>query len=256
MSLPCRCCLAAAMLFAMSAPSASIVNIEGQREVSGEGFSGRFNLMLGGASGNTDKVNLRTGARLEWKRDTITDLGIVEYNYGETSDVRDTNRAFAHLRRTWQYRERRAVEGFGQIENNEFTRLSFRGLAGGGMRLTLTRGEDFRAYLGLGAFAVREVLDDRPDVSDAGSRHFLRGNLYLSLNGNLNAYTTLYNTLYYQPALDDWPDVRVLNEAGLVIQLTRQIDLRSSVQVVYQSRPPQDVNETDVNYMTGIEYRF
>jgi putative salt-induced outer membrane protein YdiY len=251
-----RACLAALLLFVTSAAQASIVNIESQRGEVKEGFSGRFHLALGGAAGNTDKINLQTGARLEWKRDATIDLSILEYNYGETNDVRDTNRAFAHLRRTVQYRERRAVEGFVQVERNEFTRLSFRGLAGGGLRLTLSRSEDFRAYLGLGAFAVREVLDDRVDVTDAGARNFVRGNLYLSLNGDLNDYTTLYNTLYYQPALDDLPDARVLNEAGLRIQLSRQIDLRSSVQVVHQSRPPQTVDKTDITYLTGIEYRF
>ncbi len=244
-------------LLCLSVPlQASIVNIESQRGVAGEGFNGRFNLALGGAAGNTDKANLRTGARLEWKRDRITDLGILEYHYGETNEVRDTNRAFGHLRRTVQYRERRAVEGFGQVERNEFTRLSFRGLAGGGLRLTLSRDEDFRAYLGVGAFAVREELEERPNATDAGARRFVRGNIYLSLNGNLNDHTTIYNTLYYQPALDDFPDARVLNEAGLLIQLSRQIDLRSSIQVVHQSRPPQLVDKTDVTYLTGIEYRF
>jgi putative salt-induced outer membrane protein YdiY len=251
-----RYCQAALLLFVASAAQASIVNIESQRGEIGEGFSGRFHFALGGASGNTDKVNLQTGTRLEWKHDATTYLSILEYNYGETNDVRDTNRAFAHLRRTVQHRERRAVEGFGQVERNEFTRLSFRGLAGGGLRLTLSRSEDFRAYLGLGAFVVREVLDDREDVTDAGARSFVRGNFYLSLNSNLNDYTTLYNTLYYQPALDDFPDVRVLNEAGLLIQLSRQIDLRSSVQVIHQSRPPQTVDKTDITYLTGIEYRF
>ncbi len=255
MPLP-RVCLAALLLLLTSSSMASIVNIESQRGEIEEGFTGRFNLALGGASGNTDKINLRTGTRLEWKRNEITDLGILEYYYGETNDVRDTNRAFGHLRRTLQYRERRAVEGFVQAERNEFTRLSLRGLAGGGLRLTLSRGEDFRAYLGLGAFAVREILAAHADATDAGARNFARGNVYLSLNGNLNDYTTLYNTLYYQPALDDFPDVRILNEAGLVIQLSRQIDLRSSVQVVHQSRPPQTVDRTDISYLTGIEYRF
>lgn len=251
-----RCGLTGVLLCLFAPAHASIVNIESQRDVVEEGFSGRFHLALGGAAGNTDKLNLRTGARLEWKRDAVTDLGILEYHYGETGAVRDTNRAFGHLRRTVQYRERRAVEAFGQVERNEFTRLSFRGLAGGGLRFTLSRHEDFRAYLGLGGFAVRESLEDQPEVTDAGERDFLRGNLYLSLNGNLNDYTTLYNTLYYQPALDDFPDFRLLNESGLLIQLTQQIDLRSSLQVVHQSRPPQRVERTDFTYLTGIEYRF
>lgn len=249
--------LLAIVCAAAPAASASIVNIEGQRGAPEEGLSGRFHLALSGASGNTDKISIGTGARLESKRAAITDLGILEYAYGESGDVRDTNRAFGHLRRTVQVRDRHAPEAYVQAEHNEFTRLSFRGLVGGGVRSTLHDSERLRTYLGLGAFFVREQLDEREGVTDSGiTSHFWRASSYLSVNGSLNEYTSLYNTLYYQPAFDRPSDFRLLGEAGLLVRLTERVDLKVAVQVAHQSRPPENVDRTDLNFNTGLEYRF
>ena len=251
-----RAC-AAVLLYAAAAPAtASIVNIEGQRGAPEEGFSGRYHLSVSGASGNTDKAAVTAGARLESLRGTVTNLAILQYAYGESNDVRDTNRAFGHLRHTVQRWERVAPEAYVQAERNEFTRLSFRGLVGGGLRLNLHDSPNLRTYLGIGAFLARETWDGREGVTDSGAHYFRRASSYLSVNGSLNEYTRLYNTLYYQPALDRPSDFRLLDEAGLIVRLTESIDLKVAVLVAHQSRPPQTVENTDVNFNTGIEYRF
>jgi hypothetical protein len=43
---------------------------------------------------------------------------------------------------------------------------------------------------------------------------------------------------------------------ALQIKLTGALDLRLSVEVAYDSEPPQLVDNTDVTYRTGIEYSF
>src|SRR5690606_41741146 len=61
---------------------------------------------------------------------------------------------YRHTAQRW---ERYAPEFFLQAENNEFTRLSFRGLIGSGLRLTVQDTEDSRTYVGIGAYYVRET---------------------------------------------------------------------------------------------------
>lgn len=237
--------------------SASIVNIEGVRGAPGEdGLSGRLELSVSGSRGNTEKSGVAAGVRIERRQGRTTDLALAEYAYGESSGARDTNRAFAHLRRTAGFRPRLAAEAFAQAERNEFTRLSFRGLIGAGLRVTLTDSARLRTHVGSGLMYVRETLEALEGTSDAGTEHFWRANLYLSVNGDPNDYTRAYNTLYYQPALDHPADYRLLDEAGLIVRLTERIDLRVAVQVAYQSRPPQAVDRTDVDFTTGIEIRF
>lgn len=249
--------LVLALLLAGTPASASIVNIEGLRGARVEdGLSGRLELSIRGSRGNTDKSRVSTGVRLERRSARTTDLALAEYAYGESGGARDTNRAFVHLRRTVQVWARYAPEAFVQAERNEFTRLSFRGLAGGGVRATLLDASHWGAWLGLGAMYVRETLEEREGTTDAGTTHFWRASTYLSVNGDLNDYTRVYNTVYYQPAIDHPADYRLLDEAGLLVRLTERIDLRVSVQVAHQSRPPQAVDRTDVDFTTGIEYRF
>lgn len=250
------CLLAAALSIQSTAVVASIVNIESQRGESEEGLSGRYHLSLSGAKGNTDKLGLTTSVRLESKHETITDLMIAEYAYGESNNRRDTNRAFAHLRRTAQTREKIAPEAFLQAERNEFTRIAFRGLIGGGLRLTVNDTPQMRNHIGIGAYFSREKYDRRPDVSDSGTHHLWRLSSYLSLNGDLNDYARAYNTLYYQPAPRQVSNFRLLNESGLLVRLTERLDLKVALRLIHQSHPPQRVEKTDGNLVTGAEYRF
>lgn len=170
--------------------------------------------------------------------------------------MQDTNRAFAHLRHTRQYAPRRAWEAFTQAEEDEFTRLGFRGLLGGGLRFTLAESDASSVHLGTGAFYARETLDEAPGLTDGGTRNFWRANLYLALRYDISASAGLANTVYYQPETGDLHDYRLLDEAALRVRLTDRLDLKLSLQVTHDSRPPQSVEETDIDYLTGIEYRF
>lgn len=254
--MPLQRFLAIALALAC-APAAAIVNIESERSgTQQQGLFGRLDLSLSGASGNTDNLYLDLGTRLQWRRGRATELVILEYAYGESSDVTDTNNAFLHARHTVQVTEHRAVETFVQAEENEFTRLGFRGLLGGGMRFTAADTEERKIYVGAGAFFVRETLEERAGVTDEGTDDFWRANLYLSLTQRLNEYTRALNVTYYQPALDEPGDFRLLDEAALKVQLSDHVDLKVSLEVAHDSRPPQTVEKTDISYTTGIEYRF
>lgn len=249
-----------ALAFALAlvcAPAAAIVNIESARRgADQQGLVGRLDLSLNGASGNTDNFYLTLGHRLQWNHGRATELGIFEYAYGESNDVSDTNNLFLHYRHTEQITERRAVEAFAQAEENEFTRLSFRGLLGAGVRYTLADADATGAHLGLGAFFVRENLEERVGLTDGGTDDFWRANLYLSLTRRLDDHIRAVNVVYYQPALEDAGDYRLLDEAALKVKFSDRVDLRISLEVTHDSRPPQAVEETDVSYVTGVEYSF
>jgi hypothetical protein len=59
---------------------------------------------------------------------------VFNHDSGKSSGIRDTNKSILHARHVRKITERRAWEAFGQAEQNEFTRLSFRGLLGGTLR--------------------------------------------------------------------------------------------------------------------------
>ncbi|MFQ5581969.1 MAG: YdiY family protein [Mariprofundaceae bacterium] len=244
-------------LFLMPTLASAIVNIEelGLDTESEQGFSGRAGLALNGASGNTDKLGLATDAQLLWRYGLHTDMLIGSYTYSKTSGVRDTNRSFAHFRHRIRLDEAIAVEGFVQAQQDEFARLSLRALAGAGLRFSWRR-QQTSIYLGLGSFYERERLKFEAGTTDPLRTDLWRGNTYLALHHRLNERLRLLNTIYIQPAWQDASDIRLLEEAAMRVHLTKQLDLKLSVELSYDNRPPQQVESTDIIYKTALEFRF
>ena len=247
------------MTFIASPAAWAIVNIEDMRsEEASLGFSGQLSFSAGGERGNTDKSTVGAGARTQWKHDRTLDFLVFNYNTGKTEGKRDVNNAFLHGRHIHQLDDEMAWEIFAQIGQNEFQRLSYRALGGGGGRFTLYRQPDgkTRWIVGAGAFYEREDLDEKAGTTDAGIETTTRANLYLVFNYRLNSLVRLQGTAYYQPSFEDVDDFRALAQASLLVQLAERLDLKLQMDAAYDSRPPQLVERGDLVYSTGIEYRF
>ena len=240
-----------------SCAAQAIVNIEGLRgESSAPGLSGALNLSFSGAEGNTKKFATSTGIRLLWRQPQSSTLVIASHDYGSSNRVRDTNKTFIHVREVVARDERLSYEGFVQGERNEFTRLSLRTLIGGGVRLRLHENNSGETRLGVGAFHSTEKLDDNPLYSDTGTERLWRGNLYLAVEYRIYANIKLESTSYFQPAVKDTADYRLLEQAAAHFTINDHLALRLSLDVAHDSRPPQSVDRTDINYLSGLEYTF
>jgi Protein of unknown function, DUF481 len=192
----------------------------------------------------------------QWKHGRTTNLFVINYAYGQSNKVTDTNKGFAHYRHIYQKNKARAYEAFAQLETDEFARLRSRTLLGGNIRYTMYEEKETHVYTGTGAFYEREVLDEQPDVTDAGTSYLWRANLYFVVGYKLNENITANSTSYFQPAIENLDDVRLLENASLRIKLADDLDLKISLNISYESRPPQTVTGTDTTYNTGVEYRF
>ncbi|ALP52519.1 hypothetical protein Tel_04805 [Candidatus Tenderia electrophaga] len=236
----------------------AIVNVENMRIGAPEpGVSGNIDLSISGDSGNTDTAEAGLDSRLQYHRRQVTDFVILSYDYGETNDRRNTNSTLLHARHVVQYRPRRAWEAYAQAEQDEFTRLSFRGLVGAGMRFTLVeRGDRLGLYFGAGAYYTRETLEQRPGLTDDGTDEYSRASFYLSYKHKLNAQVSVMSTTYYQPRLDDGEDFRALEQASLAVKMNDHLSVKLSLDIRHDSRPPQAVEKTDVSYFTGLSYAF
>jgi len=250
-------CIAACLLLYPVAARA-IVNVEAVHVGDPtEGFSGTATASAGGASGNSNRFRGRADVRLQWHAGSHTNFAVFSYDFGKSRGRTDTNREFAHLRHRLQFAPVWALEGFGQVERDEFARLSFRGLAGGGLRRTLLERKNAAAvYLGLGGMFEREVLRRGFGTSDPRGQSTGRANTYLSVQARFNAQTRFSSTAFYQPDVTDFGDFRLLEEAALHVRLTDGMELRLNVEVRYDSTPPQTVKTTDTTYTTGITISF
>ena len=245
------------LLTCYSLPASAIVNVENMRVGPAQpGLSANIDLSISGKRGNTDKDEYSLGTRIQSTSEMVTDFIVASYDYGEASDITNTNKIFTHARHVKQFQPRRAWEVFAQAEENEFARLSFRGLLGVGLRFTLAETpERIGLYLGTGAFWSRETLDRQTGLSDYGTESFGRANLYLVYKHRLNNQLSLVSTTYYQPRLSDSADFRALEQAGLAVKMTDNLSLKLSLDIAHDSRP-QSIDKTDSSYNTSLSYQF
>ena len=239
--------------------SIAIVNTENMRVEASEkteGVDKKLAFDISGKNGNTQKIKAGLGARVQWYEKDATRFIVVNYEYGESADVKDTNKTFVHLRNIQYQSKNFAWESFAQIAEDEFTRLDSRMLLGGGVRLKLIKSEDKSVDLGLGLFREREKLDLVPLTTDAGVDYGNRMNLYLVYKSTLSSHSRLSSTLYYQPDINEMSDYRLFEQFALQLDITENLSFNLSVDIYHDSKPAQLIKGTDTTYNTGFEYNF
>lgn len=247
------------LLSVFTLPAWCIVNIENMRVDSAdktEGFDSKLSFEVSGSNGNTQKVKAGLGARAQWYSPTGTRFIVLNYEYGESSDIKDTDKKFFHLRNIGYLNGILAWEAFTQIESDEFTRLKLRALIGTGLRWETLHTETQSIYLGLGVFRSKEEIEQETGVTDSGVSYFNRANTYMVYKLAISDHSRLVNTLYYQPNIDDTSDYRLLEQFGLQMDITRNLSFKLSIDVSHDSMAPQLIKETDTTYNTGFEYNF
>lgn len=146
---------------------------------------------------------------------------------------------------------------FVQIQRNETFRLRSRFLLGSGARRTVTGGDSGALDAGTGLMWEVERLD--PDVLDEGAderrRTWRLANL-ASAHYELATGAEIWNVLYFQPALDDPRDFRLLNELSLGVPLADRVSLALGADWRHDSRPPGDLRRDDLTFRTGVSVAF
>lgn len=234
----------------------AIVNVENMRiGPVAQGFSSRFSLQGRGQSGNTDKLSLDLGGRMQWQQTSLYRFLVADFSYGESREVKDTSKAFIHGRWVKTYRTHRAWEAFLQGSRDEFARLRFRGVAGGGLRFSFPDPDKRELHLGLGGFYEHETIKDSGDLQNENDQTF-RVNTYVVYKEQLNRQTALNFLQYYQPNVAAIDDFRLLSQAALVVKAAEKISIKLALDLTHDNKPPQGVRKTDLTYSTAIVVDF
>jgi hypothetical protein len=226
------------------------MNIESLRNLEQQGLVGSLGFRLSGTTGNTDKLMgsvSTTNGYLSEKREVLV---LASYRYGQSRGEKDTNTGSVHLRHTRHYKDIPDIEVFTQWQFDEFAKLNSRPLAGAGLRESLIKTQNQFLYLGLGAFYERQDREDSPD------KNATRINSYLSYLNRVNKNVEASVVLYYQPDASKTQDARVNADAGFEFALSSKTTFSSSLNLSYDSRPPEGVTTTDVTYFSGLHFRY
>lgn len=243
---------------AVSNPAPALINMESVHlGVPDPGFSGTANLGLSGASGNSERVLASVNSRLQYYTEQKTSFLIFDYAYGESFSRKDQNKMFLHSRRIRDIDETWAWELFGQVESNEFARLKYRGLLGGGMRASLIpRSKEQGLFIGIGGFYDYEDVSVEGNTTDSGVTHNYFANAYIVFKRKISNTATFVNTTYLQPRFNDTRDFRAFEAAKLNVAIINNLSLNLNLEIVHDNRPPQAVKKTDVSYSTSLQIQF
>lgn len=240
------------LFFAINSAQA-IVNIESLRPSEDhQGFAGQMDFKMNGSGGNTDKLNLGFSSSSVWQQKQHHQFLILDYLYGESGDIKDTNRFLSHARSVhdlvsawldW--------EVFVQWQSDEFKRLNSRFLSGGGFRSSPWREINFSTHIGVGAFWYQERLS-KSDNEPSRTEDSARANFYVALNYLPTKNWTVATSLYFQPRFDGLKDHLLLWESIARFKFSEFFSFIADLKVVHDNLPPVDVKTTDTTYMVGF----
>lgn len=228
----------------------AFLNIESIRQKAKAGFFGGSGFQLSGESGNTDKIVSSFTTVNGYKTEKMELLGLAKYKYGESANIKDSNEGDLHLRYTFVPSKGPSYEAFGQVEFDEFRNLELRTLLGLGLRNPIIQEEKVSFFIGAGIFFENEDLKDSQDEED------FRGNLYLSFVKEFRDGLEISIIGYYQPSMQRIDDYRVKTDFGFSLKLTEMLSLGIELNISTDSKPPGQVEETDISYLTGIKASY
>lgn len=233
------------------------VNIEALRRDSlAAGLSGSVGLDLAFRSGNVELLELALTGRVDYAREPWSGFVVGNGEVGLQGGARFDNSGLAHLRASRTLVGRIASEAFAQVNYEEPRLLQFRSLGGVGMRARLVQGSTARLTAGTGYMLEYERLDLSPDASHPATTLAHRWSNYVSLLARSTDRLALVMTLYAQPRFDAPSDIRLRQDLGLAVGITRTVAVSVTLNVRYDSRPPDEIEPHDVSLRTGVTASF
>lgn len=244
---------AALLLFLSASVSAQIVNIEDKRAVREDSVAwyGQLNLGFNLVENGNSIINFNGGANLERISKKHWFLALTNFNFVQVEKEDFVNDGFLHFRYNYKLSPRFTYEAFTQAQYNEKLNLRLRWLLGTGLRLTLIKKEKHNAYLGMSyMFEYNEETNPEMEFRDN------RLSTYASFSISIYENAKLSSTTYYQPIFNDFSDLRLSSQTTLTMKFTQKLLFTTTFNITYDSRVPEEVENTIYSLRNGIRWNF
>lgn len=255
-----RVWLVVAVICAVASPAqAQIVNVQGAlaKPPENDGLRGQLEAKLNWREGNNPLFDIGGAGSVLVRHGRVLGLVLARGEHGTARGLTFVRKAFEHLRTRITLDDRWRWEVFAQHEYDRFRRLSLRALAGTGPALQIIDTKTIGVLIGLAYLFEYERLDRRTNVTDPGVRttgH--RASSYVTGHEDIGPATTIVETIYVQPRLDDPRDVRMLGELAVLSKLSTWLALRNSFTVAYDATPPDGIKRYDTALDLAIVVTF
>jgi putative salt-induced outer membrane protein YdiY len=237
-------------------PTSAQINTERMRALDVEGMRTTVGGDVAVQSGNVDLFEVGANTRVDYRIGRHYAFLAGEVRYGRQDDAPFRDRTFGHLRYNYRLVPRLVAEAFTQLERDGFARLQLRTLVGGGLRVQYLDTKAVKIFQGTTPMYEHENLEGDDLAHHPAATSTMRWSNYLNVRLRFTDTTHLITTVYVQPRLDAFEDVRVLQQATLAVDITEHVRLTAEFNLNYDSRPPTDVVDLDVALRNGLQVSF
>ncbi len=221
-----------------------IVNMESSRKEGLIGSHFQINIGLNGSSGTVDRTNYSLEGRVDVNSDKWQRFGILSYKREEKDNSITSNNTFLHLRGVRKISPLLAVEGFIQLSEKPLQKIKRRELIGAGIRLSPYKS----IKVGLGVFN-----EDEERVLSK-SRETVRINSYITNSFNISESASFESTLYIQPDIEDFSELRSYLVLGLRLKISERFSSIITYENTHDSSPPPLTDKSNSFY--GVKFSF
>jgi hypothetical protein len=268
-------CLALALA---AAPDAwAQVNTENLRKkIKVKGYSFVLDGSLTGDTGNTQGIAAGGGIGGGWGSDPHLIFGYARADYTRYADVTSVEKSFAHVRYNYELAPWLWGEVFVQAQSDTFQRLDLRNLVGVGPRFRLVHAllgdgvpvvhdgallapENFDVFAGTAYMFERDAIAPAPGSTGPQNQAIQiwhRWSNYVTVQWEPDDRVILATTMYVQPALNGFGDLRVLSDTLITFKVTKVLAASMAGSVRYDSEPPTGVLTTDTEIKSILSLTY
>ena len=218
------------------------------------GYSGNIAASLETKRGNTEKDNYKLAARINYdSNEEFVTWGEISGEYGESNNVKDTNKLYLHLRHIHALSDDSIrAEAFAQVQDNEFKLIKRRLLGGAGVRFRVfENGGNGKGYLGIGGF-FEQIKYTSIDPNEDNTRV----NIYLAYTSKLGDDSTVSYNLYYQPNTQELSDYITSQTLALKLHIYKSLFLKFELAYDSDSQAPLGVQKYDFTQTSSFVFNF
>jgi len=225
-----------------------VVNIESDRGGDKQGLHGSNEVGLSLQRGNVEVFQYQLGLRADYIKGLHHSLIIGSMSYGESEGEPFQDQSYAHLRWTAMWWDHVGTEVFTQVQTAEFQLLTLRQLTGCGLRFTM-----FNDHLAIGIGGMSDY--ERISTLEVGNLN-ARATSYIRVGKEWKNRIKGQLITYFQPLFTDPEDYRILTTGSLEFSLNKVFSLVNELNYAYDTRPPEQVINEDMQIKIKFKVRW
>ena len=238
-------------LYIFNIQTVGIVNIENLREhLNDKTYYQQFSLNLNFLSGETDKRQIDLNYRFDISKKRNDYFLIVSKTYAKTLNQVSQDNHFLHLRAIHNTSPKYAFELYLQVQQDAFIELENRFLFGTGLRTCLKKSNHISAYLG------NSLLNEYEQFKSYQSNNISRFSHYISMRYQINNTTLYVSTSYFQHAISNFSDYRLLTVQHIKVKLSQALSLFVAFEWRYDNDPFVNESKYNVSLKQGLKLQF